>query len=505
MKKHLTMRILALVMILILLSVSAVGEGTKLKMAGCDDENGNHNWETNLFFQRMEERTGIGFEFEQFTDYSKWTARKQGILDGADVPDVLFKAELTDDEIIALHEAGILIDLKPYIEEYAPNLYALLQEHPEYEQAITLPDGAIAALPCVNMLQNNDAMWINQTWLTNLGLETPTTADELTEVLRAFKTGDPNQNGKADEIPLNFIGMWDLRFLSHAFGIVTNDYYLSVDAEGKVNCPIGTDEYRAFLQWLNDLWNENLLYHDGFSITDSMRQITDEKTIMTYGMFFTPTPIMLVPTSALSQYAVLMPMEYNGQRIYRDLFGNVVRGAFAITSQCAEPEKMMAWVDYLYSQEGSTMALYGLENTEYVWNENGYWIWNDTMENVADAILPDATIGEGGALPGYVGTEFQTKYAEEVTRSSVEQLAELKTYCVLPVPQMTMQTETTERINALQAEIGPYAEQTLAAFVNGDTELNDENWEAFRNGLEERGMSEMIELWQTAVDTLVSK
>src|SRR5690606_38145159 len=44
---------------------------------------------------------------------------------------------------------------------------------------------------------------INMTWLNNLGLKAPTTADELIEVLTAFKTQDPNRNGKNDEIPYN--------------------------------------------------------------------------------------------------------------------------------------------------------------------------------------------------------------------------------------------------------------------------------------------------------------
>ena len=38
-------------------------------------------------------------------------------------------------------------------------------------------------------------MYINQTWLDNLGLEVPTNMDELEEVLIAFKEGDPNGNG----------------------------------------------------------------------------------------------------------------------------------------------------------------------------------------------------------------------------------------------------------------------------------------------------------------------
>lgn len=39
-------------------------------------------------------------------------------------------------------------------------------------------------------------MFINKTWLDNLGLEVPTTWDELKDVLEAFKTEDPNGNGE---------------------------------------------------------------------------------------------------------------------------------------------------------------------------------------------------------------------------------------------------------------------------------------------------------------------
>lgn len=43
--------------------------------------------------------------------------------------------------------------------------------------------------------------FINRTWLDRLGLAVPTTIEELTDVLRAFRDRDPNGNGLADEIP----------------------------------------------------------------------------------------------------------------------------------------------------------------------------------------------------------------------------------------------------------------------------------------------------------------
>ena len=56
-------------------------------------------------------------------------------------------------------------------------------------------------------------MYINQKWLDNLGLDMPTTTDELRDVLQAFREKDPNGNGQTDEIPLftNYVDNGRLR------------------------------------------------------------------------------------------------------------------------------------------------------------------------------------------------------------------------------------------------------------------------------------------------------
>lgn len=91
------------------------------------------------------------------------------------------------------------------------------------------------------------------------------------------------------------MGMWDLRFLGHAFGLVSNDYGVYLDDQGQVQTTLNTDENRAFLTWLHELWEEELLDHDGFTTMDTLRQITDSDAVMTYGVFFGPTPLNLVP------------------------------------------------------------------------------------------------------------------------------------------------------------------------------------------------------------------
>ena len=467
-------------------------------LEGYDGDSSTRIWESNLFFSRMQEKTGISFQFRQYGDNNSWTTRKEQIAAGEDLPDVLFKAELNEAEIQKMYAAGVLIDLKPYLAEYAPDLWKLLEEHEDWLKAITLPDGAIPALPAINTLQNNNALWINADWLRILKLEMPTTADELTEVLRQFRDGDPNRNGQKDEIPLSFLGMWELRFLGHAFGIIDNDYYVTLK-DGKVSTSLTSDENRAFLTWLHQLWAEGLLDTNGFSTADSLRQITDDKATVPYGSFFTISPTTVVPSASVDKYEIVQPLKWNGTQIYRDFLGDIVRGTFSITSACKDPAKLVSWVNYLYTEEGARMAQYGLEGEEYLWEENHLWNWNADMETVANVFLRDHTIGEGGVLPGLTDWKFQLNYANDTVRKVVEQTVKLKNVSVIPYPPVYLSEADRARAAAIQYELSDYAERTMACFVTGDLPLNDENWAAFGKRLEELGLNEMIAIWQRAI------
>ncbi len=324
-------------------------------LAGLDESSSGHDWSTNLFFSRMEERTGVPIELNQYKTASEWTAAKAAMLSGdpSSLPEVLFKAALTEQETLGLYQSGVLIDLKPYLAENAPNLCALFQKHPDWEQAVTLPGGAIAALPLINELPTNNAVWINQTWLEALGLSMPETAEEFSSMLKAFKTGDPNRNGRADEVPLTYTGIWDLRWLSHAFGFVSDDYYLYLDDTGIVHSVLPTEQNKAFLSWLNGLWNEGLLDRNGLVTSSTSRAITDSNAEIRFGAIIGPTPLTMVPASALNDYDLMFPLVSDSGKIFRSFPGPLTRGTFALTSACSDPAAMLRWVDYLYGSEGS--------------------------------------------------------------------------------------------------------------------------------------------------------
>ena len=107
---------------------------------------------------------------------------------------------------LAMHgEDGAFIDLTPYITpEIMPNLYKILEDNPKIRAAITMDDGGIYGLPAGEQMGTAGIgrkidysiysipqfSMINKAWLDELGLEVPTTLDELHTALKAFKDND---------------------------------------------------------------------------------------------------------------------------------------------------------------------------------------------------------------------------------------------------------------------------------------------------------------------------
>lgn len=472
-------------------------------MAGFDGESSRHNWETNGFFTRMEARTGVRFSFEQYTTYEEWLAAKQRMFSEGALPDVLFKAEFTTREQIQYAAEGKLIDLLPLLPDYAPNLWALLQENPSWLAAITLPDGKVVALPMLNTLTTQNAMWINREWLEKLGLETPTDLDSLMETLRAFRDGDPNQNGKQDEIPLAYLGAWDLKFLSHVVGLVANDYNVYLDDTGTVHFVPDDERYITLLTWLRDAYAEGLLDPNGFTTADTLRTETDESVAAKYGIFFGPSPMYLLPYATGEAYTALMPLIYEGKQVYRDLFGGVIGGTFAITTACQDPAEMLRWVDVLYTQEGAIQAMAGDAGTDYLLLSSGQWTYAGDMQTQSDYILYDLSLYDTGIMPWLFPTEFYERYQNDLIPRLNQELAALTAKASLPFPTVALTPEQEDYILPIQNELGLYVDESLARFVLGEWDVRDPDvLTAYREGLRERGLDDFLTFWQTLAQGL---
>lgn len=496
-------RITALLLcaVLALTAFSAVAE--TYRMAGFDGQDSEHDWTTNKFFTRMEARTGLSFTFDQYTDASKWQAAKDAMFaEDGQLPDVLFKAALTTEELLRYTESGQIIDLAPLLEENAPNLWALLQEHLDWLSAITLPNGKIGALPTLQTLAPQDPIWINKDWLDKLKLEMPTDMDSLREVLIAFRDRDPNGNGKKDEIPMTFLGPWELKLFSHAYGVAVNDYNIYLDEEGQVHYWPLEDSFIQLATTLHSFYQEGLLDPNGFQTTDSLRRLTDDDSAVTYGAFFAPTPLNVLTTTMAKSYVVLDPLTYEGDQVYRDLVGQVTRGAFAITSACEDPAALLRWVDVLYTEEGAAEAMLGIAGEDYVISEAGRWNWKGGTENMSLTTFNELSIYDTGSMPWLFPQDFYEKYTDtEVIRLN-DELKRFSQFVQKPFPDVSLTGEQRQEALRLQSQLGEYVDVALARFVLGELSLDEEGIAAFRAELKSRGAEEMTAFWQNIADNL---
>lgn len=161
-----------------------------------------------------------------------------------------------------LAKEGALLDLTDYLPKYAPHLWEAVPEEVwdimrSYDPS---GEGRIYMTPSVIDYVRHGAM-IRQDWLDKLGLKMPTTQEEFVNVLRAFKTQDPNGNGLADEIPTG--GRAEARWMDNLFamyGIAMWEGYPQWDTyDGELTYSAVTPNMRDALEFISGLYQEGLL------------------------------------------------------------------------------------------------------------------------------------------------------------------------------------------------------------------------------------------------------
>src|SRR5690625_1654756 len=225
-----------------------------------------------LIYQRLEEETGVHIEWTNYVGDTFGEKRNIALATG-EMPDVILNAALSDYELLDYAEDGAIIPLNDLIDEHMPNFQKVLEEAPEYEAMITAPDGNIYSLPWIEELGEgkesihsvDNFPWINVEWLEELGLEMPTTTDELKEVLIAFRDNDPAGDGET--IPMSFIindGDRDPGFLFGSFGLGDNYDHTVVNNDGEVILTAADEGYIEAIEFMNELYDEDLIDIEAF-------------------------------------------------------------------------------------------------------------------------------------------------------------------------------------------------------------------------------------------------
>ena len=181
----------------------------------------------------------------------------------------------------------------------------------------------------------------------------------------------------------------------------------------------------------------------------------------------------------------------------------IKRGSFAITSANPSPEASLRWVDYFYSPEGYEYLNHGPEGYLWKWEdeEGGTKVYNeevdpDSREDYRGTITP----AYGITVPGLsveldpIGGE-RTEFSDFLVEETEEKI---KQHGEVIFPQVYLTTEEQDEVNSIQVDLETYVVESEAAFITGNTEINDENWDNYISTLESIGVRRLEEIHQDA-------
>lgn len=475
---------------------------------------GMAEWEDMPTLKVYSEMTNINWEYTT-PPLSDFSTRFNLTFASGDLPDVVYGAGtnvLTPAMEVDYGSQGLLRPLNDLIDKYAPNLSALMDERPEIRQSITTTDGNIYSLPNIGVGDTSSwvrgPVWINGTWMETLGIEDePTTTEEFFEMLVAFRDKDPNGNGQKDEIPYTDVEMESTRpWILPTFGIKT---WGIEEWDGEVRYSPVTDEYRAYLEFMNRLYEEGLLDEEVFSQADEAKKAKGENDRL--GVF--PDWFSLFTTGQPEEESIINPMLHPLKSEVHDEFmfplnPGIQRGVFAITSAATDEEAAaaMRWVDYFYTPEGSYFLNKGPAG--YLWDwvdeeggERKYIVEGDNAEEYRGTITPDYGITPpalSGAkvendLDGGKRTPFQQFIYEETQEKIIP-------YGVVPYPLVYLTPEEQQTVSAIEVDLQTFVRNSEAQFITGQLELSDEEWNKYVQTIEGMGLENYVQVYQDAYD-----
>lgn len=468
-----------------------------------------------LILKRLEKETGVKIEW---TNYQSDFAEKRNLdISSGDLPDAIHNDGASDVELMSWAKQGVIVPVEDFIKKYMPNLQKVLDEKPEYKSMITAPDGHIYSFPWIEELGEgkesihsvNDMAWINKAWLDKLGLKMPQTTDELVKVLEAFKTQDPNGNGKADEIPMSFInkpGNEDFKVLFGSFGEGDNDDHLIVSNDNKVDFTADNDSYKEGVAFMRSLQEKGLIDSEAFE-QDWNTYIAKGGEDL-YGVYFTWDKNNISKNK--SDYEVLPVLAGpNGQKnVTRTNNVGFSRDRMVITSANKNLELTAKWIDQQYAPLQSVQNNWGTygdkkQQNIFAFDKNQKMLKHLPLEGTAPTEIRQKTEVGGplAILDSYYGKVTtmpdDAKWRLDILKENY--VPYMKNESIYP--KIFMKEKDLDKIAQIEADMNDYIARKRAEWITKGG--IDKEWESYKKELERYGLTEWLTIKQKYYDDYV--
>lgn len=480
------------------------------------------------WLQEIEEECNVEVEWEQVR--ADWETVKSTRFASGDIPDLLFNATTNSDYT---KYTGLFQDLTDLIEENAPNIQEMFTNVPDTKTLATSGDGKIYSIPKMQTVwpKTNTVLFINKTWLDNLGLEMPTTFSEFEEVMKAFKEKDPNGNGQADEIPLDynayggnnawFNSAYSLLKLFPSMGIqltdtITDGYFVE---DKTVKCFAIDDRYKQFIKTMNRWYEEGLINPNAITNDYSAYQSLsrgNENGEAVVGACFAWEETDKFGNELATQYEPVPPLVYDDgveAGTYETYWNydfdqlNMQTDRVAMNANCENKEAAMKFIDAFYDKTTSVEVLFGGISDGCVEkvDDNNYKVLPPQDETMDPGTWKwTSTFADFG--PMYIRKDVNIEMSQDMTNALEERTVYEDALNTITednyYPQLFMKySEADQNTLAMnQANINNIIDNYWSLWITGESDI-DADWESYVESVEGAGLQQNLEIRQAAFDS----
>ena len=309
---------------------------------------------------------GIKVNYKWTVPSDQFSEKRSLMLSTGDIPDFFYLDSTGFEQAVA---SDMLYDLSEVYEEYASDA---LKERMNID-ANTLTagtvDGKLYALPQAGDQLTNDIMvlWIRQDWLDNLGLEVPTTVDEMIAVAEAFKNNDPDGNGEDDTVGIGFSYNSGLCYkgLLYAMGAYP-DIWLEDESGSLVSGTI-QPEMKTALEKVQEIYKKGLIETEFYvkNYANYQEDLGSGRIGMTIDNYVTPLSFSGSWDVDKNANWICCPLPGATEADYPAVsaIGNSYTQYWVVSKDCEHPEAMIQIMNHFVDKQTNDYSfIYDSEN-----------------------------------------------------------------------------------------------------------------------------------------------
>ncbi len=490
---------------------------------GGKDEYYQHYWSEMKGIQAVQSITGVNIDFQIKTGYEDYLP----MFSAQNYPDVITANNLSKypGRMGGMYDDGVSIRLNELMDEWMPNFKSIVEEYPTIGRDLRLDDGSYTFISTLYDIEDDNdriatskfGLAIRKDWLETLGYDSvPTTMDEWFQVLMDFKQNDPNGDGQQNEEPICLASSCWKYFLP-AYGI-DDDPSIQINEDGSETVIYGyiTDNYKQYLEEFKKWNNEGLIYNmfENTSLEKRQERVIGNIAGAWKGEahhFDTEKEgsyiNMLRENVPEAEFAACpWPKTEDGYQWCFSDINSFASDSTVITANAKKNghEKAAAYlIDYMLSENGSTLLTWGIENESYVIVNGEKQLKEDMHETIEfyDTKIPKrytyadpltVMLPQFGEISDYILSNQSEEFIDACTTwSKGDTKYKMIAGCQLNVEQQ-------RQINDLEDTMKNYIHKMRHRFITGQAPLTE--YDAYVAQVKQLGADEFLAVWSQAYE-----